>query len=126
MAFSYAAALTTNRDKVRFYIQDTVASAGPKPDASNFDNAELDAVITLEGSWQRAVAAVFEILAGVWAREVDISVGPRHESLSQTAARYQSLAAEWRAKWGTSRGRGGSRAITRVDGYSSDTASDAV
>jgi len=126
MAFSYEAALATDRDKVRFYVQDTVSGAGPKPNSDNFDNAELDAVITLEGSWQRAVAACFEILVGAWAREVDITVGPRHESLSQTAARYQSLAAEWRAKWGTSRGRGGSRAITRVDGYSSTVASDEV
>lgn len=126
MTISYSDSLTTDRDKVRFHTGDTSAGGGPKPDAGNFTDNEIDALVGIEGGWQRAVAACFEVLAGLWAHEVDISVGPRRESLSQTAARYQALATQWRAKWGTSRGRSGSRAITRVDGYSSTTASDEV
>lgn len=129
MSFTYDPTLPTDTDRVRFYIQDVTASAGPKPDSSNFANAEIAAVISAEGTWQRAVAAMLEILANLWAKEVDITVGPRHESLSQTAQRYESMASTWRARYGVATAgtsRVGSRAVTRVDGYSSDVDSNEV
>ena len=126
MALTYKGDLSTDLDKVRFYTQDTTADSGPKPGGDNFSDAEITGLITSEGSWRRAVAAAFETLAGLWGQYVDLSVGPRREQLSQTAARYESLAATWRRKWGSSGSRAGSRAVTRVDGYSDDIPSDQV
>lgn len=124
MAFTYTAP-TTDRDRVRFYIGDTVSAAGPKPGASsNFTDEELDGVLATEGAWQRAVAGCYEALAALWATYVDTQAGPRRESLSQTGQQYEKLAAEWRAKYGASRSSVGTRFMTRVDGYSDDVASD--
>lgn len=123
MAFTYLGTLSTSREKVRFYIQDTTISSGPKPSGANFSDAELDGLITTEGGWRKAVAAAFEILAGEWAQYVDTAIGPRRQSLSQTAQRYESLAKTWRQRSGST-ARAGSRAVTRVDGYSDDIAGD--
>lgn len=123
MSFTYDQTLASNADRVRFYVQDTTVNSGPKPGSANFQDQEIDAVITAEGTWQRAVAALFEVLAGAWANEVDITVGPRHESLSQAAQRYSDMAAQWRSRYGVSTSgtsRVGSRSVTRVDGYSDD------
>ena len=127
MTLTYAGTLATDLDKVRFYIQDTAANTGPKPAGANFTDAELGGLITVEGTWQKAVAGAFEILAGLWGQYVDMQVGPRRESLSQTAARYESLAARWRkAAGGSSASTVGHRFPTKVDGYSHDVRSDAV
>lgn len=126
MTLTYTGDLATDLDKVRFYIQDTVANSGPKPAGANFTDTELNGLITVEGSWQRAVAGAFEVLAGLWGQYVDIAVGPRRESLSQTAANYAKQAGEWRAKYGGSASGTGTRQPTRVDGYSDDVAADEV
>lgn len=98
MAFTYSDALTTNRDKVRFYIQDTAEDSGPRPSGGNFTDAEIDGLITVEGSWRRAVSAAFETLAAQWSRYADISAGPHRESLSQIAKSYRQQAQEWRGR----------------------------
>jgi len=126
MAVTYDDALGTDRDKVRFYLGDTAASAGPKPDAGNFSDNELAGLVSAEGSWQRAVAAGFEVLAALWAPLVDIAVGPRKESLSQTAAGFRAQAAEWRRRYGQAGGKARVVQATRADGYSSDIAADEV
>lgn len=129
MAFTYLGTLATSRDKVRFYLSDTVSGSGPTPSGANLQDAEIDGLIAAEGTWQRAVAAGFETLAAAWAHEVDITVGPRHESLSQAAQRYSDLASQWRRNYGVASSgasRVGSRAVTRVDGYSDDVPSDEV
>ena len=120
MTFTYAGDLSTDLDKVRFYIQDTTENSGPKPGGSNFTDEELEGLIDTEGSWQTAAAAGFEVLASVWATYADLAVGPRRESYSQIAERYQEMAQDWRAKHGASGGGAGYRAVTRVDGYSDD------
>jgi len=125
MAFTYLGTLATDRDKVRFYIGDTVENSGPKPASGNFTDAEVDGLVTTEGSWQKAVAAGFETLAGLWSQYVDTAIGPRRQSYSQTAAGYEKLAKTWRRRSG-SQARAGSRAVTRVDGYSDDVAADDV
>jgi len=127
MAITYIGDLSTDRDKVRFYLQDTVEASGPKPSEGNFTDAEVDGLINLEGSWQRAVAAGLEALAVAWSRYADLTVGPRKESLSQIAARYQKLAEEWRERYGSATMRPVYVAgQVRVDGYSDDVASDDV
>ena len=127
MAFTYLGDLSTNREKVRFYINDRTVDSGPRPSSANFSDAEIDGLITAEGgSWQRAVAAAFDVLAGEWAVYVDTSIGPRKQSLSQTAAAFEKKAVRWRREHGLGATRAGSRAVTRVDGYSDDVASDEV
>ena len=130
MTFTYLGTLATDLDKIRFYIGDTSSTtgAGVKPDGTNFTDEELTGLLGLEGSVGRAVAGVYETLAGLFAQQVDITTGPRKESLSQAAERYQKLAETWRKKYGSngSAARAGSRAPTRVDGYSQDIASNEV
>jgi hypothetical protein len=119
MAFSYDDRLTTDRDRVRFYIQDTVSDSGPKPGGDNFSDDEIDGLVTLEGSWQKAAAGALEVLAALWGQYVDTQVGPRREQLSQTAARYAQMAQQWRSRHGST-AVAGVRHMTRVDGYSDD------
>lgn len=126
MTFTYAGTLATNLDRVRFYIQDTVSGDGPKPDNVNFTDAELTGLLTVEGSWQRAVAGAFEALASAWARYADIQVGVRREALLAIAEFYRRQAKEWRDQYGASASGVGTRHPTRIDGYSSDVASDEV
>ena len=125
MAFTYVGDLSTDLDKVRFHISDTVENSGPKPGSGNYSDAELGGLITTEGSYQKAVAATFETLAGAWSQYVDTAIGPRRQSYSQTAKGYETLAKTWRRRSGSASGAG-SRAVTRVDGYSDDVAADAV
>ena len=100
MAFTYDDSLDIDRDKVRFHLQDTVEDNGPKPDNSNFSDGELDALITIEGTWQRAVAAGFEALASAWAKETSFSVFNGSFTRSDAARYYQKLADKWREEYG--------------------------
>lgn len=126
MGVTYDDSLATDRDRVRFYVGDTVEDSGPKPGDGNFTDNEIAGLVTLEGSWQKAVAACFETLHGEYAREVDVTVGPRKEALGQTAKHYAGLASQWRERYGESAARVGVRHMTRVDGYSDDEAYDEV
>jgi len=100
MAFSYLDDLDTDRDKVRFWLQDTVNGEGKKPGNANFSDGELDALITLEGSWQRAVAAGFETLASAWQSETSFSVFNGSFTRSDAAKGYREMALEWRGRYG--------------------------
>jgi hypothetical protein len=125
MALTYIGDLSTDLDKVRFHIQDTVDGSGPKPGGDNFEDDELDGLVTIEGTWQKAVAASFEVLSAAWSSYADISVGPRSEQFSQIAERYHEQAEKWRDDFGsTATTRAGTRHPTRIDGYSDDVASD--
>jgi hypothetical protein len=128
MAFTYVGDLSTDLDKVRFNVQDVTSGDGPRPGKANFSDAELNGLLTVEGSWQRAVAAAFEALASAWARYASYTVGPRGEQIAQISQMYKAMASEWRGEWGygqTSTGQG-VVASTRVDGYSDDIAADEV
>ena len=125
MAFTYVGDLSTDRDKTRFYLQDTVSDSGPKPSGGNFTDAEIDGLITVEGTWQKATAAGYEVLAAAWAKYADLQTGPIREQLSQIATRYAQAAKEKRAQFGyTATATASVAHITRVDGYSADIASD--
>lgn len=126
MTFTYLGTLATDLDKVRFYIGDTsnAPDAGIKPGGYNFQDAELNGLVSAEGSWQRAVAAVYEALAALFAQEVD----EKDNKNSQKSAQYEKLALKWRDDYGTGTGGGTVTvsAVTRIDGYSDDVASDEV
>ena len=115
MAFTYLGTLATDRDKVRFYIQDTVEDSGPKPSDGNFTDAEIDGLLDAEGNWQQAVAAAFEVLEAAWAGYADWQAGPRRESASQIAERFGKKAQTWRDKQA-----GGVATLTRTDAYTDD------
>lgn len=126
MAFTYNAALSSNRDKVRFYINDKVADSGPLPGDVNFTDEELDGVLTMEGdNWQRSVASCYDMLQSAWAIYSDMAVGPRRQSYGQIATKYAWLSKKWRDLYGyTSREGVKAVGITRKDGYSDDVPSD--
>lgn len=127
MTFTYVGDLATDLDTVRFYINDKVASSGPLPDGTNFTDEELGGLLSKEGSWERAVAGAYEVLAAAYAVLVDFAIGPRKESLSQTSDAFAKQAKDWRSKYGTSTGStSGSVSTTKMDGYSSDIAADDV
>lgn len=126
MTVTYAGTLATDLDKVRFYIQDTTASSGPKPDGGNFSDDELNGLIALEGSVGRAVAGAFETLAAIWRTKYDFTTEGQSFRRSTVADGYAKQAAEWRAKFGSTGSRASSDAVTRVDAYSDDIASDTV
>lgn len=126
MAFTYSDTLATDRDKVRFYLQDVTEDSGPLPDDANFSDNEIAGLVTAEGSWQKALAAACEALAAAWAGYADWQAGPRRENASQISARWAQKAKELRDQYGASASGTGTRHPTRADGYSDDVASDEV
>ena len=120
MAFTYDDALSTSRDKARFYLQDTTEDAGPKPGDANFSDDELDGLVTTEGSWQKAVAAGFETLPAAWMRYPNFSADGLRLDRSAIAKGYQEQAKTWRRRYGGPSTTVGYQAVTRVDGYSDD------
>ena len=100
MSINYDDRLTDDSDKMRFWLQDTVDDRGPKPAKKNFSDAEIDALITAEGSWQRAVAAGFEVLTSAWQSETTFSVQNGSYTRSDAANGYRKMAIEWRDKHG--------------------------
>lgn len=126
MTYTYAGTLATDLDKVRFYVGDVVSGTGIRPSGANFTDEEIGGLITTEGSWQKAVAAILDTLAAEYARFVNITLGQRREDMGQAAQRYRELAERWRADYGLAgtSSRMGTRAFTRADGYSDDIAAD--
>lgn len=121
MSFTYLGTLATDLDKVRFHVQDTEYDAGPKPADANFTNEEINGLITTEGTWQRAVAGLFETLAATWGRHVTFNADGVSVSQSDVARYYSEQGKLWRKKWGNasgSTGSFGSSTVIRKDGYS--------
>ena len=125
MTLTYAGDYSTDLEKTRFHLSDTTTSSGPRPTGANFTDEVLTPLITAQGTWQRAVAVVLDVLATEWSRYSDITVGPRRESYSQIAGNYRKQAAQWRKDYGILPGALVAGVI-RVDGYSDDITSDDV
>ena len=125
MAFTYNGTLTTNLDRVRFHLGDVTENAGPRPSDGNFTDAELGALVTDEGTWQRAVAAGFERLATEWTRHPTFKADGLSLNRSDVAKGYREDAKLWREQYGYTRPTYVAGQITK-DGYSDDVASDDV
>lgn len=98
MAFSYSTALTANRDKVRFFIGDTVSGTGVKPSNANFTDEELDGLLTLGGSWQAATALACRALASAWMNQANsLTIGPYKTTYSDRAKMYTEKAEQFEA-----------------------------
>lgn len=128
MSFTYSESLVSDRDKVRFAVGDTVFEEGPRPEDANFTDEELDGLLVIEGTWERAVAAAFETLVALWTKHVTFNAEGISASMSDIADRYRQSAAEWRQRFGdppaSMTSQFGSESPTRTDGYSADIASD--
>jgi hypothetical protein len=125
MAFTYAGTLATDLDKVRFYIGDKVANAGPRPGDGNFTDAEITGALALDDTWQETVAGMFDTLAAEWIRYPSFQADNFAISRSHIAKNYQAQAQWWRDNHGLAApenkyGAPGSEPITRVDAYSTD------
>ncbi len=130
MSFTYD--ISTNVGQVRFELGDDTEDSGVKPDGSNLSDEEINILLTREDSTvMRAVAAACEALARMYARFVDLSVGPRREALNQASAAYAERAKELRDEYGGGGGvsrKATSGGIVKVDGFNAgmDYASDSV
>jgi hypothetical protein len=100
MTFTYTGDLATDLDQIRFHIDDVIEDTGIKPNGTNFSDEEIEGLLAVEGSVGRTVAAIFQKLAGAYARSVDTKIGPRDEKSSQTAKMYADLAKQWRENYG--------------------------
>ena len=125
MAFTYNDALATDRDRVRFALGDVTLNAGPRPADGNFSDAEIAGLVTLEGSWQRAVGAAFERLAAEWTRYPNFATDGLKVDRSDIAAGYQAQAKQWRKDFPRPVGVKVAGQITK-DAYSDEVASDDV
>ena len=126
MTFTYAGTLATDLDEIRFKVQDTVSGSGVKPAGGNFTDEEIAGLLTIEGTVERTVAALYEALAAIWGVYADTKIGPRDEKLSQVADRYQKIAKQWRQDYGYGSTTLATGFVTRVDGYSDDVDSGEV
>jgi len=125
MAFTYLGTLATDRDRVRFSLNDVTDGSGPRPADANFTDAEIDGLITLEGSWQGAVGAGFERLAAEWVRYPSFEADGLSLNRSDIAKGYATQAQQWRKEFPRARPVYVAGQITK-DAYSDDVTSDDV
>ena len=90
MTWSYDDTLSEDRDKVRFYVQDT------NQDEQILSDEEIAFLLTSEGSVRAAAIVAADTIAGKYARFVDSAVGDLSISYSQKQAQYMALAARLR------------------------------
>jgi hypothetical protein len=125
MAATYTAGSTANRDRLRLLIGDApVGGGGFKGDENaDFQDSELDDILVQESdNLNLSGALALEILASRKARDFDFTADGSSFKKSSVPAMLMKRARQLRM-----RGRGVSVVMPqRVDGYSSDVASDAV
>jgi hypothetical protein len=99
MAFTYSDALTANADIIRFNLGDTKEGAGPRPDKTNFSDAEIAYLLSSEANNTAATARGFEVLAAEWTA---FALSEREDNTQfdakETADKFAKLADRWRAK----------------------------
>ncbi|MEO0595071.1 MAG: hypothetical protein AAF126_03075 [Chloroflexota bacterium] len=98
MAFNYVGDGSTDLDKIRFHIQDTVENDGAKPKSANFTDEEIGWLLSANGTVANTVGVLFDTLASAWSRYADTQVGSRRESLGKIASDYRDRAKQWRTE----------------------------
>lgn len=118
--FTYDTSLTSNVHRVRFHIGDTDPDNGPRPNNAIYSDQEIAAVLSYEGTWQRAVAAMFETLGAEWRLYPTFSADQFSLSSSHISRGYMEQAQHWRDQYGFSGGASGLQSVSpfRKDGYS--------
>ena len=98
MSWTYNANLSTDRDKVRFFIGDTVSGSGVRPNNVNLTNEEIDGLLTLGGSWQAAAALACRALASAWMNQANsVAIGPYKVTYTDRARTYTEKAEQLEA-----------------------------
>ena len=119
MSFTYIGDLSSNRDQVRFHIGDTILEKGPLPDRENFTDDEIDGLLTLNSTVDKAVPEALDAIAARWSAYANTQVGPRREELGEIAESFRDQAQRWREDRGVNqRSTAGARWLTRYDAYS--------
>jgi hypothetical protein len=99
MAFTYD--VSTSLGQLRLAIGDTVAGAGPRPDGTNYSDAELGVyltpVIASGYAYGRAVPSMFRVLASEWSNRASVTIGEFSMSSAAVAEAYRKQAAAWEA-----------------------------
>lgn len=99
MAFTFTYNLATTLGQVRLELGDTTLNSGPKPDNSNFSDAEITYFLDQEDEEVLlAVARACEVLARQWSSAADFQIGPRRESFSQVSQNYAARASSLRSQ----------------------------
>lgn len=111
--------LATDIGLMRMELGDDVQGTGVKPDGRNLSDGECQVLLTREGSVMPAVAAACELLARLWARVANISVGSRREDLAAISDQWAKQAAKLREQYGAAAGSvtAFSVGVKRQDGY---------
>ncbi len=93
---------------MRLLIGDSAEGDGPRPGQANFQDEDLDALLSLEGDeLNRATARAYETLAAEWSRYAGTySLGPESEASRQAEA-FAARAATARALYGYTLGEEG-------------------
>jgi len=88
MVWSYNSELTTDKDKVRFYIGDTDQTD------QLLQDEEINSLLTKTTNVLLAAVHAAKAIAAKFSRQADKSVGDLRISLSQKAQTYMALAAD--------------------------------
>lgn len=129
MTFTYAGTYDSDREKVRENIRDTTSGSGPLPADANFSDELLAGIITTEGSWERATAACFEMLAAAWRRHPSYATDGLRLDRSDIADGFDETAQSWRDDYGRASKSYSPVSVAgqiNVDGYSDDITNDDV
>ena len=129
MGFTYLGTGVTDLDNIRMLIQDTSENSGIKPEGKNFSDEEIAARLSVEGTVNRTVANLYEILSVSWSTWVTTRVDDgRSESRSDVSKVFAKRAKEWRDiyGYGESTSTMVNSFVTRKDGYSDDIDSGEV
>lgn len=114
--FHYNPGSGADRDRVRAAINDVKPGFGPLPEGENFTDAEIADLVTVEGTWQRAVAGALERLAAAWRVHPSWQADGLTISNSHISRGFADEAKRWRETYG----KGGtvrSTTLTRTDGF---------
>lgn len=94
----YDPTLSSDLDRVRFHIGDTVVGDGPRPDRGNFEDAEITAMLAQWGEWPCAVSGLFETLAAEWSARPIAGPGELGTVHYNVAKQYRDMAELWRGR----------------------------
>ncbi len=98
MAFTYDT--STDIGKVRFEIGDTTYGAGVKPSGANLTDAEIQLLLTREGTFGCAAAAACEILARHWSHIPDSASMKERSRANNQVMHFRDAAKDLRAQYG--------------------------
>ena len=91
--FSYDTNLNSNKDKIRFLIQDT------NPDNSYFQDEEIEGMLVIYSSYKTTAVACCEVLAAKFASDADNKkVGELDLQYRSRSDKYKKLAQTLRAQ----------------------------